>query len=590
MSGYIEAFEKELADGEHQLKHSKFDDSSKQSIVTSLVDIIEHESNENAGQWTMYICTKFSSFDIANSDYKGKNLLAYIISLINKGRNIENDLRTTLDILLNCGAKANKKGSDGMTAIDETESFASSAIHSRDYNSLVKLLKYYGYKIVKHITPENFEFEGFMIVNGGVDTDDMKSALVKLKKMVIDLKKNGFGNLCYGKVFLIPDKMEGSVFNKAQAKYLSIKAAGKYYSNGDFIVINVDAFLSDRDNSILIHELGHREWFKFLSPTQRQMWIGNYEDRGLVIRKSHVNFIFKAVNDSCESKVDALKFKFIDYSTFDYVKFLRIISAKQKQFFLRDILDNIIMKRTEVRSWKKYAPNAKTRRKQYVVDDIVEQGVAGGLFSDSRHVYALAEYFAGKKKREDLIYGLQRLNEEQMRKEYEWCKNALKDAENLSSGTMKSIMSDVVGTFAILPSSVSDYGKNNDQEDYAETFMYFNLGYRKKLSPDVLRLFVNIHDIHLASKLIKIARNMLAARGLQVRRKDKDLMRDVGRSVREKRETDSKPPREDLRRIYREKTKKEKDVETDKDIDLEQDDTTKDDMKLARLLRISRRL
>lgn len=68
----------------------------------------------------------------------------------------------------------------------------------------------------------------------------------------------------------------------------------------------------------------------------------------------------------------------------------------------------------------------------------------------------------------------------------------------------------------------------------------------------------------------KIAKSIVAARGQQVRRKDKDLMSDTGGiSKGLKREPSKKPPRDDLRNRYRKKDKPSK--EWDKDIDMDKD-------------------
>jgi hypothetical protein len=62
-----------------------------------------------------------------------------------------------------------------------------------------------------------------------------------------------------------------------------------------------------------------------------------------------------------------------------------------------------------------------------------------------------------------------------------------------------------------------------------------------------------------------------AARGLQVKRKDKDLMSDTGgTSKTREREPDQKPPREDMKKPFRTKDKKapERDKDTDNDKDM----------------------
>jgi hypothetical protein len=69
----------------------------------------------------------------------------------------------------------------------------------------------------------------------------------------------------------------------------------------------------------------------------------------------------------------------------------------------------------------------------------------------------------------------------------------------------------------------------------------------------------------------RVARDFVAARGLQVRRKDKDLMSDTGGTSKGRdREPHLKPPRDDVKKPHRtkRKTKSERDPDIDNDPDL----------------------
>ena len=85
------------------------------------------------------------------------------------------------------------------------------------------------------------------------------------------------------------------------------------------------------------------------------------------------------------------------------------------------------------------------------------------------------------------------------------------------------------------------------------------------------------HIFHASEELAHTFVTRMAARGQQLRRKDKDLMDDVGRSVREKRQPNIRPPREDEKKRYRTKTKREKDPDIDQDPDVAGDPDTKRD-------------
>ena len=69
----------------------------------------------------------------------------------------------------------------------------------------------------------------------------------------------------------------------------------------------------------------------------------------------------------------------------------------------------------------------------------------------------------------------------------------------------------------------------------------------------------------------RVVFNFQAARGLQIKRKDKDLMSDTGgTSKTREREPDKKPPREDMKKPFRKKDKRapERDTDTDNDKDM----------------------
>jgi hypothetical protein len=71
-----------------------------------------------------------------------------------------------------------------------------------------------------------------------------------------------------------------------------------------------------------------------------------------------------------------------------------------------------------------------------------------------------------------------------------------------------------------------------------------------------------------------LVREFFAKRGLQVERKDKDLMQDTGGTSKGRdREPYQKPPRDDVKKRHRlkRKTKNEKDPDTDLDPDKRKD-------------------
>jgi hypothetical protein len=81
---------------------------------------------------------------------------------------------------------------------------------------------------------------------------------------------------------------------------------------------------------------------------------------------------------------------------------------------------------------------------------------------------------------------------------------------------------------------------------------------------------------------IAITRAVLASRGNQVVRKDKDLMSDTGGKTKGRdREPDQKPPREDMENRYR--TKDTPSKEREKDIQKDPDVKSDPDLRLSML-------
>ena len=85
--------------------------------------------------------------------------------------------------------------------------------------------------------------------------------------------KKGFGNLWYGVLFLesSSDYKQLSESERAsyeRSGYHDLKStAGEFHSGDDHVVITAPP--DDRTIKTIVHELGHRYWFKFMSATQR---------------------------------------------------------------------------------------------------------------------------------------------------------------------------------------------------------------------------------------------------------------------------------------------------------------------------------
>jgi len=93
-----------------------------------------------------------------------------------------------------------------------------------------------------------------------------------IEKAYKDLTRKGFKCVWYGTLFLLSDDYEK--FSKeeqlayAEAGYRDMeRRAGSYHSGADMVRISVP--LSDEVVHVIAHEMGHRYWFKVMSPGQR---------------------------------------------------------------------------------------------------------------------------------------------------------------------------------------------------------------------------------------------------------------------------------------------------------------------------------
>ena len=137
---------------------------------------------------------------------------------------------------------------------------------------------------------------------------------------------------------------------------------------------------------LLAHELGHRQWFKFLSSTQRKTWTGDYEDRGSAIKKGHIDYLIKSLETGLPKYKDWTGFTFIDWMMFNFKKYLARISAQQKKHRMRDVLDYIVRHGIYGSSG-----NVKTLRKKEV-EYKVGISMLGGLHNSAKHRRAITEY------------------------------------------------------------------------------------------------------------------------------------------------------------------------------------------------------
>lgn len=341
-------------------------------------------------------------------------------------------------------------------------------------------------------SPEKFRFEGFNVVNAGLVSDELGKVLGGIEKAARRLKSKGFGHLLYGPLIIVSQKLEGKVFDVGIAAYKDVKAGAQYFIGSDLVVVNADTFVRAVGDSMktLFHELGHRQWFKFLSPGQRKEWLGKYEARGFRIQPEHAAYLQAAAEKSAPIVVDAMGFRFRDWSQFNYKAFMRRVAAGQKKNRARDVLDHVAV--------SVEGGNPKTARRK-----MVERETARGQAAYwAHHMEKLSRYMAGELNAEDLPRSIRR-DPETMYKE---AKRAI------GLNPMRGI-DYYVGSFVDKPTSTSEYGRNNTQEDYAEAFGYYMAN--KPMPEEIYNLFMRVSGLRKASRSA-VARELLRVAALLI--------------------------------------------------------------------------
>jgi hypothetical protein len=114
---------------------------------------------------------------------------------------------------------------------------------------------------------KTFQHGSFKIINRfGYRSDEYVAALQVFDKAADKLRPKGFGNLLYGDVHLV---------GGSEAKGW----AGMYRAATDTILLNVEAAHRFDDVFTLVHEFGHRHWFKKLSEGQREAYEDHYSGK-----------------------------------------------------------------------------------------------------------------------------------------------------------------------------------------------------------------------------------------------------------------------------------------------------------------------
>ena len=354
---------------------------------------------------------------------------------------------------------------------------------------------------------ESFAWNGFQVLNAGFKNDSMKKTLEEMEPTVEILKKKGFGKVLYGPLIFVSSPLKGQVLNQFQQKYIDVSAGGYYDIPQDNIVVK--SYYDRKDNvhaNIVTHELGHRHYYKILSSSQRQQWQAHFKNRGLYVENENVDELLALVDSCIPDLVDPLSgIKYKDFTKANWTKFTVKLKSNS---YLKEVFDFIVL--SDAINRGKSDKNIKTLRREWFKNFINEDAL-GGLWWCSKHVLQLAQALKDKTFTEEVRIPSRSFNPKQDIAEnfetegsdprlasvweaYDFCREHLpKWNWGLDYWRGKTI---------IIPHSSSEYGQNNESEDYAEAFEFFM--HNREMPEDIYREFVRINNVKMGSKKKKI--------------------------------------------------------------------------------------
>lgn len=397
-------------------------------------------------------------------------------------------------MLLHNGADPTIPGDNGKSLIDYVVNSGQSMARS-----LVHTLKRFGYPIETESEThgairEKFDFEGFKVINAGLRDKEMQQVLNPISNICRKMRKFGFDNLLYGPLIITSKDLHGQTYNDAAKKYVDMSWGAYYEHNKDLVVINATNFLESipRNMQLFAHELAHRQWFKFMDSSQRQLWTGKFHERGDAIEKSLVDYIWELAKKATPYKTDNLGFAYYGWDQFDYARFISMVKAKQEKYRLMDVLNTAATHGRPVESEE----NMKTVRRKFVLESLLEGEMYGGGPWAAQKMDSMSSFIKGDIDLTNLDKqpALKRLIEHDSsggKKEYDSMKEAVRSLEPTPNQLLF-----VAGKPRQDPLSSTEYGKNNSAEDYAEAFGNFMANH--PMPKELYEQFVRVNNLKLA--------------------------------------------------------------------------------------------
>jgi hypothetical protein len=318
--------------------------------------------------------------------------------------------------------------------------------------------------------------------------------------------KKGFGYLWYGVLFLestdykhLSDAEQESY---SRAGYSNLRdTAGTFHSGDDHVVITAPA--DDYLIKTIIHELGHRYWFKFMSAEQRARFADLIRTRQKPLLRKPIDpktledarkeilaignqrkQLMKDFEDDFRASADSAEVE----------KHIKEYAPKFKEMVLKDpILD--VLKKTILPSTAYTGPESNPLHDSLSKAFEVYTGKETSAEVKFRR-HMLPEAFEGAWKR-GMSDGMNAWLREAFKLQFDVEDAALEYIKHVGSISERKLDPD---ESKVMP--VSDYGMNNPEEAFAEAFAYYVMG--KDMTRDQMESFRSVLSTEVAFKFAAV--------------------------------------------------------------------------------------
>lgn len=337
---------------------------------------------------------------------------------------------------------------------------------------------------------EQFSWNGFTVTNAGFTMSEkgMRETLDALQPQVTRMQKLGFGQVLYGPLIILNGPLFGQVYKTVEQKYQDVSAAAIYSITKDTIYLNKNTVLKFSHLSSFSHELGHRHYYKVLSPSQRQRWEAHFQNRGVFVTEEDIRELYAMMSSYAPKKTDYFMKEFVDWSEFDWGKFLLKLN---KNSHMKEIVDFLAQ-------YHHPGLNIKTARRKFVEKTILGKEYVGGVASCALRIMLFSIALKTGVGMEEAIRRTRNYSNPGTKTDKEALESAYTNCFEVVEDLLPQLIHGYAGKQIKISHSTSEYGMSNPSEDYAEAFSSYIMN--MEMPEDILQEFIAMNHIRMGSK------------------------------------------------------------------------------------------